>query len=514
MNIQQLHISKIIVQKGEKIPADGKKEEKQLFYAASGRGFYQQENRIRSFTAGDTVVAESVTEVMSDAIEGLVYYQIGWCGEVPLRAVHSVAPSIVVPLLEEWLSRQQTKNAIDSLLTGYALFFRFLAAVSVESAPCTMEESAVLINDHLAEPISVSELAARVNMTPPAFTRAFRKKFGCSPTQFMQSERMRRAKECLVQQHPVTLKEIGVKIGIEDEFYFSRLFKKIEGVAPTIFLKKTKPRVAVVSGLLLQDHLLSLGVQPIAAPCYPSMFPNTKGIPSYLRKELEGTRLLNAEKSMPVEEIFRLKPDLILKTACPSDAEQPFWHHHSPVELLPVHQEWDEYLDSIASRIGKEKQAEQVKAAVHQLEEVAKKKLRISGEWVILHIHASEIRLYGRTGDAYSNLFFQRLGFTPHPELPEHGYQMVTAQALAAMQPEQLLILRSKPCDVERVTKDEAWKTLKAVQTDSVYMPDSVEWDAWGPSGRSFMIEGLVRYFSSRLHLCKGLDKNVHGSFN
>ncbi|OXS74688.1 hypothetical protein [Domibacillus enclensis] len=133
---------------------------------------------------------------------------------------------------------------------------------------------------------------------------------------------------------------------------------------------------------------------------------------------------------------------------------------------------------------------------------------------MILHIHASEIRLYGRTGDAYSSLFFQRLGFTPHPELPEHGYQMVTVQALAAMQPEQLLILRSKPRDVERVTKDEAWKTLKAVQTDSVYMPDSMEWDAWGPSGRSFMIEGLVRYFSSRLHLCKGSDKNVHGSFN
>ncbi len=58
-------------------------------------------------------------------------------------------------------------------------------------------------------------------------------------------------------------------------------------------MKRAQKRIAIISQLLLQDHLLSLGIQPVAAPAYPTEFSH--GLPSYLCRGLEGTLLLNAE---------------------------------------------------------------------------------------------------------------------------------------------------------------------------------------------------------------------------
>ena len=91
--------------------------------------------------------------------------------------------------------------------------------------------------------------------------------------QFLNEERMKAAKELMLQNKGITTKDVALQIGLQDEFYFSRLFKKKEGVSPSIYMKRYKERVAIVSQLFLQDHLLSLGIQPIAAPCYPSVYP-------------------------------------------------------------------------------------------------------------------------------------------------------------------------------------------------------------------------------------------------
>lgn len=45
------------------------------------------------------------------------------------------------------------------------------------------------------------------------------------------------AKRILTHQH-IKIKEVAWQLGYEDEYYFSRIFKKIEGIAPKNYKKK------------------------------------------------------------------------------------------------------------------------------------------------------------------------------------------------------------------------------------------------------------------------------------
>jgi len=62
--------------------------------------------------------------------------------------------------------------------------------------------------------------------------------------------------------------------------------------------------------------------------------------------------------------------------------------------------------------------------------------------------------------------------------------------------PERLLVVWSDPEAVEKLNDDRLWEELRAVKERQVYVPDSVEWDAWGPLGRECTIRACVDYFA------------------
>jgi len=374
-----------------------------------------------------------------------------------------------------------------------------LSMITDQSRSENLEEANQYVREHLHEPMSVAELADRFGMTPSSFARAFRQKFGVSPKEFIHNEKMKLAKKLMVQEKGLPLREIALRIGLQDEFYFSRLFKKREGVAPTIFIKRVQKRVAVISQLLLQDHLLALGIQPVAAPMYPSAFYGHNGLPSYLSRELEGTLLLNAEEHFNREEVLKAHPDLIIKTPLRQDAEQSaLWTQQVHVHHIPFQTTWDAYLRKIAHIVEEKSKVEHIIYSLHQLEKKAKERLcRISGsgKWVVIWVRGNEIRLYGKTGHAFTDLFFRQLGFEPDDHIPDIGYEAIQIEELAYMNPARILILWSHVKDVQNLVNNRLWKTMKASRERHVYYPDSIEWDPWGPFGRKYMIERMVQFF-------------------
>ena len=503
MQINHLRIAKHFVREGKQLCLNSKKDHFLLIYTASGGGCLSMNHEISRLAAGEIVYAADGVKIMNDSNQVMACFVITWAGTEIRKNNHFISAVRAMPLLDEWLVQQQ-QNSSAAIYTCYSFFYRFLALAAEQGFQCSIQECAALIAKQLDEPWPVSKLAAQAGMTPSAFTRAFRRKLGCSPTQFLQKERMRQAKKWMVQNKQLTLKEVGAEIGIHDEFYFSRLFKKSEGVAPSLFLKRLTPRIAVVSQLMLQDHVLALGIQPVAAPFYPTVFPGENGLPSYLAPLLEGTKRLNAENRFSYEEVLQTEPDIIIKTALHENEENIIWTQHESTAVLPLQQKWDWYLDEIAALTGKEKQAEQVKNRIGKLEEEARNMLAPqtrSGRWAIIWVRANEIRLYGRSAHACMDLFFETLQFQPHGDLPEQGYRSITVEDLVRMQPERLLILWSTPCDVQKVCRHPSWKSLHAVKKGHVYMPDSLEWDAWGPLGRAHMLEELTAYFQKGIYL-------------
>jgi AraC family transcriptional regulator len=90
------------------------------------------------------------------------------------------------------------------------------------------------IEEHLAEQISLTNLAGLVSLSPYHFCRAFRQSFGTPPHRYHSSHRIERAKTLLVESaSPVT--EIGLAVGFGETSSFTAAFRKATGQTPTAY---------------------------------------------------------------------------------------------------------------------------------------------------------------------------------------------------------------------------------------------------------------------------------------
>jgi AraC-like DNA-binding protein len=80
----------------------------------------------------------------------------------------------------------------------------------------------------------VTQLAEMANLSPSYFWALFRQKTGYAPIDFLIRLRMDQACH-LLNRTKMTVNKIAVTLGYKDPLYFSRAFKSIHGVAPTLY---------------------------------------------------------------------------------------------------------------------------------------------------------------------------------------------------------------------------------------------------------------------------------------
>jgi len=80
--------------------------------------------------------------------------------------------------------------------------------------------------------LSLDRLARHAGVSVPHFERLFRAQTGYSPMAFVLRRRIATACELLLARPDLTVKEVSVHVGYEDQHYFSRVFKKITGFPP------------------------------------------------------------------------------------------------------------------------------------------------------------------------------------------------------------------------------------------------------------------------------------------
>lgn len=94
-----------------------------------------------------------------------------------------------------------------------------------------------LLEQHFLTKRNVSFYAAELALSSSAFSKKIKQKFGKTPTQFIKERVVLEAKKLLHLTHK-SIKEIAFELNFEDEFYFSRYFKKAVGISPTHYRKK------------------------------------------------------------------------------------------------------------------------------------------------------------------------------------------------------------------------------------------------------------------------------------
>lgn len=87
-----------------------------------------------------------------------------------------------------------------------------------------------VLQARLAEPPSLEELAAAVNLSPFHFARVFQRATGMPPHTWLMQQRIAHAR-ALLQQGCLPL-QVATQLGFADQSHLNRQFKKVYGVGP------------------------------------------------------------------------------------------------------------------------------------------------------------------------------------------------------------------------------------------------------------------------------------------
>lgn len=136
----------------------------------------------------------------------------------------------------------------ELLYAGYSLEYIkrkilqfFLSMLTKQSAGAgntkelLMEEAMNFINAHYSRcDINLTLISKNLLISPSYLSTVFKKSAGISVNQYITKLRMEKSKEFL-KNDQLTLTEIAERIGYQDAFYFSRVFKRYFGVSPSAY---------------------------------------------------------------------------------------------------------------------------------------------------------------------------------------------------------------------------------------------------------------------------------------
>ncbi|GGH23417.1 AraC family transcriptional regulator [Paenibacillus segetis] len=93
------------------------------------------------------------------------------------------------------------------------------------------------MNQHMNHRVTLTELADLVQLSSTYLSRAFKVVTGYSVIEYFNKMKMDKAKEMILEGDK-KIKEVAGELGFTDEFYFSRIFKRIEGISPSEYYSK------------------------------------------------------------------------------------------------------------------------------------------------------------------------------------------------------------------------------------------------------------------------------------
>lgn len=159
-----------------------------------------------------------------------------------LGAEDPLIGSLALSLLEELGGEDINRAYLDDLM--HLLLCRLLRLNSNVGnsadrarhslAPFRLRSAIAFIEEHLAEPIGVAEIAAASGVSPYHFSRAFRQTTGQPPYAYLLHRRIAKAKRLLVETKS-TLTTIARQCGFTSLSQFSRTLRRETGTTPTRF---------------------------------------------------------------------------------------------------------------------------------------------------------------------------------------------------------------------------------------------------------------------------------------
>ncbi|MDR2028489.1 MAG: AraC family transcriptional regulator [Treponema sp.] len=103
-----------------------------------------------------------------------------------------------------------------------------------------VEKAKGLMESNVYGTINLSHISEQIGISTSRLNEIFKTYTSMTPYQFYIHIKIHKA-ESLLEQENVSVKEVALKMGFEDQYYFSRLFKNKTGIAPSVWKKFINP---------------------------------------------------------------------------------------------------------------------------------------------------------------------------------------------------------------------------------------------------------------------------------
>ena len=177
------------------------------------------------------------------ACNGILFNNIFLEPSVTLLPEEAVSFTELMMQLDAELSRQEPNQAV---LTAYLqLFLAKSSQIKLKCSPAELKKKDSLPEDFktaleanfllMRKP---ADYAALLHLSPNALAKRCNRYFGKSTSRLIQERVVLEAKKKLHLSR-LSIKEIAYSLNFEDEYYFSRFFKKLTKVSPQTFRDQT-----------------------------------------------------------------------------------------------------------------------------------------------------------------------------------------------------------------------------------------------------------------------------------
>lgn len=159
-------------------------------------------------------------------------------------SVNSIA-DLMVHIVEVWFGSRIARAVENQFSPEIRQSF---GAASYQNEPDsshhdeTVLEGQQWIQDHLAEPVSMAELAHHLRLTTRTLNRRFKQATGLGPQAYLQGLRIATARD-LLRNSNLSISEIAWQIGLQDVSYFSKLFKAHNGMPPLSYREAVRGKL-------------------------------------------------------------------------------------------------------------------------------------------------------------------------------------------------------------------------------------------------------------------------------
>lgn len=203
----------------------------------------------RTASPGQVLLNPAQEVHQSRALQGkpLTQIVIGWDGEPPVALPRELTclpdASGRLSVLGRWLLEVHPSTDPQQNELAQALLTSLLFEISQNlQSPVSNLASIVHrhVKAHLAEPLSMSDLAHAAGLSPFHFARVFKEVEGIPPMTFVRNARIAVARTLLETTY-LTLKEVAESVGFSDQFQLSRIFRRVLGTSPSD-VRASQPR--------------------------------------------------------------------------------------------------------------------------------------------------------------------------------------------------------------------------------------------------------------------------------